>query len=127
MDVPIILDQDHIRKLCREEKNNEYTLRKDYHVSSVSKIFDLLTSSTSCVDTYILGVAGVGKSKYALEELNGCYTSSLRELYDAVYENHRPIVAINAEVPRPELVQAAQEIHIIDAPQSQIYSQRKDR
>lgn len=127
MDTPITLDQDHIRQLCRDEKINEYTLRKDYHVSSVSKIFDLLTSSTSCVDTYILGVAGVGKSKYALEELNGCYTSSLRELYDAVYENHRPIVAINAEVPRPELVQAAQEIHIIDAPSSQIYFQRESR
>lgn len=127
MDVPIILDQDHIRQLCRDEKINDYTLRKDYHVSSVGKIFDLLTSSTSCLEKYILGVAGVGKSKYALEELHGHYTSSLRELYAAVYENHRPIVAINAEVPRPELVQATQEIHIIDAPQSQIYSQRKDR
>ena len=127
MDVPIILDQDHIRQLCRDEKINDYTLRKDYHVSSVGKIFDLLTSSTSCVDTYILGVAGVGKSTYAFEKLNGYYTSSLRELYDAVYENHRPIIAINAEVPRPELVQAAQEIHIIDAPSSQVYLQREGR
>lgn len=127
MDVPIILDQDHIRQLCHDEKINDYTLRNNYHVSSVGKIFDLLSSRTSCVDTYILGVAGVGKSTYALEELNGYYTSSLRELYDAVYEHRRPIIAINAEVPRPELVQAAQEIHIIDAPQSQIYNQRKDR
>ena len=71
MDVPIILDQDHIRQLCRDEKINDYVLRKDYHVSSVGKIFDLLSSRTSCVDTYILGVAGVGKSIYADKELKG--------------------------------------------------------
>lgn len=127
MDVPIVLDQDHIRQLCRDEKINDYTLRNNYHVSSVGKIFDLLSSRTSCVDTYILGVAGVGKSTYALDKLEGQYIPFLRELYHAVYEHRRPIIAINAEVPRPELVQAAQEIHIIDAPQGQIYSQRKDR
>ena len=71
MDVPIILDQDHIRQLCRDEKINDYTLRNNYHVSSVGKIFDLLSSRTSCVDTYILGVAGVGKSIYADKELKG--------------------------------------------------------
>ena len=127
MNSPVILDQDHIRQLCREEQTNDYALRKDYHVSSVGKIFDLLSSSTSCVERYILGVAGVGKSTYAHKKFKGQYMSSLRELYQAVYENHRPIIAINAEVPRPELIQTAQEIHIIDAPQSQIYSQRKDR
>jgi hypothetical protein len=59
--------------------------------------------------------------------LKGIYTDDISTLLDAIHSEDNAFILINAEKPRKEIADQAEEIIILDAPTEVISIQRKER
>jgi hypothetical protein len=62
-----------------------------------------------------------------MQNLKGIYTDDISTLLDMIESENSSFIVINAEKPRKEIADQAEEIIILDAPKEVISIQRKER
>lgn len=136
-----IIDKDHIKSVIehadKKWKKHLTMFMKNFQEQQKIKWIKKITNDISeCIfdsiidkkiSHYILGAAWVGKSTYAMNNLKGIYTDDISTLLDMIESGNSSFIVINAEKPRKEIADQAEEIIILDAPKEVISMQRKER